>query len=129
LIVARKKRCCCIARQQNFFERKIAPFIVKNRITRANQGYLLRHFRRKVFKFVLSCTQFCAIVCASFGDGMHAWHRSHHNASDRSAAMPEQAAWKDTFDMGEDNASPAGDHASPFPIAGTIGSINLDIAP
>jgi hypothetical protein len=31
--------------------------------------------------------------------------------------------------MGEDNASPAGDHASPFPIAGTIGSINLDIAP
>ena len=38
-------------------------------------------------------------------------------------------AFEDTFDIGEDSASPAGDYESPFPFNGTIQHIDLDIEP
>ena len=38
-------------------------------------------------------------------------------------------SFEDTFDVGEDSASPVGDYESPFPFTGTIDRIDLDIAP
>jgi hypothetical protein len=37
-------------------------------------------------------------------------------------------SFKDTFDIGEDSASPVGDHQSPFPFTGIIDHINFDIS-
>jgi arylsulfatase len=37
-------------------------------------------------------------------------------------------SFEDTFDIGEDSASPVGDYQSPFPFTGTIQRIDLDIA-
>jgi hypothetical protein len=42
---------------------------------------------------------------------------------------PNAFSFEDTFDVGEDSASPVGDYQSPFPFTGTIHRINLDIAP
>jgi arylsulfatase A-like enzyme len=38
-------------------------------------------------------------------------------------------SYEDTFDIGQDSASPVGDYDSPFPFTGTINRIDLDIAP
>lgn len=38
-------------------------------------------------------------------------------------------SFEDTFDVGEDSASPVGDYESPFPFTGVIQRIDLDIAP
>ena len=38
-------------------------------------------------------------------------------------------AFEDTFDIGEDSASPAGDYENPFPFNGTIQHIDLDLEP
>jgi len=50
-----------------------------------------------------------------------------------SARIPETVSngfsFEDTFDVGEDSASPVGDYESPFPFTGTIDRIDLDIAP
>ena len=49
------------------------------------------------------------------------------------ARIPETVhfafSFEDTFDIGEDSASPVGDYQSPFPFTGTIRHIDLDIAP
>jgi hypothetical protein len=36
-------------------------------------------------------------------------------------------SFEDTFDIGEDTASPVGDYESPFPFTGGLNRINLDI--
>lgn len=41
--------------------------------------------------------------------------------------VPMAFSFEDTFDVGEDSASPVGDYESPFPFTGTIERINLDI--
>ena len=38
-------------------------------------------------------------------------------------------SFEDTFDVGEDSASPVGDYESPFAFTGTIQRIDLDFAP
>ncbi|AEU35119.1 sulfatase [Granulicella mallensis MP5ACTX8] len=38
-------------------------------------------------------------------------------------------SFEDTFDIGEDTASPVGDYEGPFPFTGTIEHIDLDIEP
>ena len=43
--------------------------------------------------------------------------------------VPFAFSFEDTFDIGEDTASPVGDYQSPFPFTGTIDRIDLDIAP
>ena len=49
------------------------------------------------------------------------------------ARLPETVrsafSYEDTFDIGEDTASPVGDYQSPFPFTGIIDHIDLDIAP
>ena len=49
------------------------------------------------------------------------------------ARIPETVkfafSFEDTFDIGEDSASPVGDYQSPFPFTGTIRHVDLDIAP
>jgi hypothetical protein len=42
--------------------------------------------------------------------------------------VPMAFSFKDTFDIGEDSASPVGDHQSPFPFTGIIDHINFDIS-
>ena len=41
--------------------------------------------------------------------------------------VPMAFSFDDTFDVGEDSASPVGDYKSPFPFTGTIHHIDLDI--
>ena len=38
-------------------------------------------------------------------------------------------SFDDTFDVGEDSASPVGDYQSPFPFTGTLDRIDLDLSP
>lgn len=49
------------------------------------------------------------------------------------ARLPETVrtafSFEDTFDIGEDSASPVGNYPSPFPFTGTIEHIDLDIMP
>ena len=49
------------------------------------------------------------------------------------ARLPETVStafsFEDTFDVGEDSASPVGDYQSPFPFTGTLDRIDLDLAP
>ena len=42
--------------------------------------------------------------------------------------VPMAFSFEDTFDIGEDSASPVGDYQSPFPFTGTIDHINFDIS-
>jgi arylsulfatase A-like enzyme len=42
--------------------------------------------------------------------------------------VPMGFSFEDTFDIGEDSASPVGDYQSPFPFTGSINRIDLDIA-
>lgn len=42
--------------------------------------------------------------------------------------VPLGFSFEDTFDIGEDSASPVGDYQSPFTFTGTINRIDLDIA-
>jgi arylsulfatase len=50
-----------------------------------------------------------------------------------SARLPETVrtafSFEETFDIGEDSASPVGPYQSPFPFAGRIEHIDLDIGP
>jgi hypothetical protein len=41
--------------------------------------------------------------------------------------VPTAFSFEDTFDVGEDSASPVGDYQSPFPFTGIINRIDLDI--
>lgn len=43
--------------------------------------------------------------------------------------VPFAFSFEDTFDVGEDSASPVGDYRAPFPFTGTIERIDLDLAP
>ncbi len=43
--------------------------------------------------------------------------------------VPAAFSFEDTFDVGEDSASPVGDYESPFAFTGTIDRIDLDLAP
>jgi arylsulfatase len=43
--------------------------------------------------------------------------------------VPIAFSFEDTFDVGEDSASPVGDYQSPFPFTGTLDRIDLDLAP
>ena len=43
--------------------------------------------------------------------------------------VPVAFSYDDTFDIGEDSASPVGDYESPFPFTGTLDRIDLDLAP
>jgi arylsulfatase A-like enzyme len=43
--------------------------------------------------------------------------------------VPVAFSFEDTFDVGEDSASPVGDYESPFPFTGTIQRIDLEILP
>jgi arylsulfatase len=43
--------------------------------------------------------------------------------------VPMAFSFDDTFDIGEDSASPVGDYQSPFPFTGTIHHIDFDILP
>jgi len=43
--------------------------------------------------------------------------------------VPVAFSFEETFDVGEDSASPVGDYQSPFPFTGTIHRIDLDIKP
>jgi arylsulfatase len=43
--------------------------------------------------------------------------------------VPTGFSFEDTFDVGEDSASPVGDYESPFAFTGTIRRIDLDIVP
>ena len=38
-------------------------------------------------------------------------------------------SFEDTFDIGEDSASPVGDYVSPFPFTGGLTKVELTIAP
>jgi arylsulfatase len=42
--------------------------------------------------------------------------------------VPVAFTFDDTFDVGEDSASPVGDYKGPFPFTGTLDKIDLDIA-
>ncbi len=42
--------------------------------------------------------------------------------------VPTAFSFEDTFDVGQDSASPVGDYQSPFPFTGTLERIDLDIA-
>jgi arylsulfatase len=42
--------------------------------------------------------------------------------------VPMAFSFEDTFDIGEDSASPVGDYQSPFPFTGTIDHLNFDIS-
>ncbi len=42
--------------------------------------------------------------------------------------VPMAFSFEDTFDIGEDSASPVGDYQSPFPFTGIIDHINFDIS-
>jgi arylsulfatase len=44
-------------------------------------------------------------------------------------AVPNVFSFEETFDVGEDSASPVGDYESPFAFTGTIQRIDLDFAP
>lgn len=50
-----------------------------------------------------------------------------------SARLPQTVSvafsFEDTFDVGEDSASPVGDYEGPFPFTGAIDRIDLDLAP
>lgn len=50
-----------------------------------------------------------------------------------SARLPQTVSvafsFEDTFDVGEDSASPVGDYEGPFPFTGIIDHIDLDLAP
>ena len=43
--------------------------------------------------------------------------------------VPAAFSFEDTFDIGEDSASPVGDYESPFPFTGTLDRVDLDLAP
>ncbi len=43
--------------------------------------------------------------------------------------VPVAFSFEDTFDVGEDSASPVGDYKSPFPFTGVIHHIDFDILP
>ena len=43
--------------------------------------------------------------------------------------VPTAFSYEDTFDIGEDSASPVGDYQSPNPFTGTLDQIDLDISP
>ena len=43
--------------------------------------------------------------------------------------VPMAFSFEDTFDVGEDSASPVGDYKSPFPFTGLIRRIDFDILP
>jgi arylsulfatase len=43
--------------------------------------------------------------------------------------VPGVFSFEETFDVGEDSASPVGDYESPFPFTGTINRIDLDLVP
>jgi len=43
--------------------------------------------------------------------------------------VPGVFSFEETFDVGEDSASPVGDYKSPFPFTGTINRIDLDLVP
>lgn len=43
--------------------------------------------------------------------------------------VPSAFAYEDTFDVGQDSASPVGDYQSPFPFTGVLERVELDIAP
>ena len=43
--------------------------------------------------------------------------------------VPNAFSFEDTFDVGEDSASPVGDYESPYPFTGKIDRIDLDLAP
>jgi len=43
--------------------------------------------------------------------------------------VPVAFSFEDTFDVGQDTASPVGDYKSPFPFTGVIHRIDLDILP
>ena len=43
--------------------------------------------------------------------------------------VPNVFSFEETFDVGEDSASPVGDYESPFAFTGTIRRIDLDFAP
>jgi arylsulfatase len=43
--------------------------------------------------------------------------------------VPNSFSFEDTFDIGEDTASPVGEYQSPFPFTGTIDRIDLELAP
>ena len=49
------------------------------------------------------------------------------------ARVPETVSmafsFEDTFDVGEDSASPVGDYQSPFLFTGVLERVELDIAP
>ena len=42
--------------------------------------------------------------------------------------VPVAFSYEDTFDIGEDSASPVGDYESPFPFTGTLERIDFDLA-
>jgi arylsulfatase len=53
-----------------------------------------------------------------------------HVATTRIArTVPNVFSFEETFDVGEDSASPVGDYESPFAFTGTIQRIDLDFAP
>jgi arylsulfatase len=43
--------------------------------------------------------------------------------------VPSAFSFDETFDVGEDSASPVGDYQSPFPFTGVLDRIDLDLAP
>jgi len=43
--------------------------------------------------------------------------------------VPVAFSFEDTFDVGEDSASPVGDYKSPFPFTGVIRRVDFDILP
>ena len=43
--------------------------------------------------------------------------------------VPMAFSFDDTFDVGEDSASPVGDYQGPFPFTGVIHHIDFDILP
>jgi arylsulfatase A-like enzyme len=43
--------------------------------------------------------------------------------------VPFAFAFEDTFDVGEDSASPVGDYQSPFPFTGELSRVELELAP
>jgi len=42
--------------------------------------------------------------------------------------VPAAFSFEDTFDIGEDSASPVGDYESPFPFTGTLDRVDFDLA-
>jgi hypothetical protein len=43
--------------------------------------------------------------------------------------VPRAFSFEETFDVGEDTASPVGPYAAPFPFAGTLGRLELRSRP